>query len=496
MQILPPALAITYFACAFASPVQGAPVPHVAIAAEAGNTARVRQLIERGEDVNASQADQMTALHWAAYHDDFPLAKLLVKSKANVQASNRYGVTPLSLACTNGNEKLVKLFLAAGANPDTRLPGGETVLMTAARTGRLPPVELLLARGANVNRREQHGQTAIMWAAAAGHTEVVKALLQANADFRAPLKSGFTPFFFAVRQGHRGVVDALVQAGIDVRDVMNPERTTSKSVRKQTSPLLLAVENGHFELALRLLQLGADPNDQRSNFTALHALTWVRKPNRGDGADGEPPPIGSGKLSSLQMVRQLVAHGANVNLRLERGRSGRGRLSHRGATPLLLAAKTNDVPLMKLLVELGADPSLPNHEGCTPFMAAAGIGTLAPGEEAGTEAEAIATAKLLLRLGADVNTVDRNGETAMHGAAYKSLPKMVALLDARGAKIEIWNRPNKHGWTPHLIAEGHRPGNFKPSAETLAAIQRVMRAHGVAPPKLTPRRDRPGYQTP
>src|SRR5207245_10057001 len=137
-----------------------------------------------------------------------------------------------------------------------------------------------------------------------------------------------------------------------------------------TSPLILAVENGHFDLAVMLLEAGANPNDQRSGFTALHVLTWVRKPNRGDGDDGDPAPIGSGNLSSLQFVRKLVAHGADVNARLETGKSGKGQMSRVGATPFLLAAATADAALMRLLVELGADPLLENVERCTPLMAA------------------------------------------------------------------------------------------------------------------------------
>ena len=158
-----------------------------------------------------------------------------------------------------------------------------------------------------------------------------------------------------------------------------------------------------------------------------------------------------------------------------------------GATAFLLASKTADLPYMKLLVELGADPLLANKDGCTPLMAAAGIGCLAPDEEAGTEAECLAAVEYLLALKADVNNVDKNGETAMHGAAYKSLPKMVQLLADKGAKIDVWTRKNKYDWTPLIIAEGFRPGNFKPSAETVEAIHRVMRAAGVTPPPPTPR---------
>ncbi|MFN0054393.1 MAG: ankyrin repeat domain-containing protein, partial [Planctomycetales bacterium] len=210
------------------------------------------------------------------------------------------------------------------------------------------------------------------------------------------------------------------------------------------------------------------------------------------------PPTGSGKLTSLELVRKLVQRGALVNAQLAKGPAGGGRLGMKGATPFLLAAKTADLPYLRLLVELGADPLLPNAEGCTPLMAAAGIGTLAPTEEAGTESEALAAVEYLLTLGSDINTVDQNGETAMHGAAYKSLPEMVKFLAQHEARIDLWNRKNKYGWTPILIAEGFRPGNFKPSVETLEALHDVLRAAGITPPAHTPRpRDeRKGYPPP
>ena len=467
----------------------------LADAAEKADWARVRALLKDKADANAAQVDGMTALHWAAYHDDFDAARLLLAAGAGAKAENRYGVTPLSLACTSGNADLVRALLAAGADPNGALRGGETALMTAARTGRVAPVRVLLDAGATVDAKDRKGQTALMWAAAEGHAAVVEVLAQAGADVRARLESGFTPLLFAAREGRTDAVRALLKAGADANDaIMTEKRVGGYGAKNGTSALILAVENAHFELALELVKAGADPNDQRSGFTPLHILTWVRKPNRGDDPDGQPPPTGSGKLTSLQFARQLVAHGADVNRRLEKGTSGRGKLTTTDATAFLLASKTADLPYLKLLVELGADPLLPNKDGCTPLMAAAGIGTLAPTEEAGTEPEALAAVEYLVGLGADVNTVDKNGETAMHGAAYKSLPKMVQLLADKGAKIEVWNRKNKYGWTPLVIAEGFRPGNFKPSVETIAAIHRVMRAAGVTPPPPTPRGTGPaGY---
>ena len=458
----------------------------LANAAEKSDRATLRSLLKQHADVNAPQADGMTALHWAAYREDLETAKLLASANAN--ATNRYGVTPLSLACQNGSTAMVELLLAQGADANTTLRGGETVLMTAARTGKPGPVAALLSRGAKVDAKERRGQTALMWAAADGHAAVVELMLKAGADFRAALlDSGFTPLFFAARDGRADVVRVLVNAGADVNATMEPKKPTGKGPRKGTGAVLLAVENGHFELALDLIKAGADPNDQRSGYAALHAMSWVRKPQRGED-DGDPAPLGSGNLSSVPFIRELVKHGADVNARLKSGKGGAGNYSKVGVTPFLMAASTADLAYLRLLVELGADPKLGNVDNCTPLMVACGIGvgSAAANEVAGEEPEVLEAAQLLLKLGADVNAVDANGETAMHGAAYKNLPKVVQFLADHGAKVEIWNRKNKHGWTPLMIAEGHRPGNFKPDTATIDVLRKVMVAAGVKPQTSRP----------
>ena len=80
----------------------------LADAAEKSDRATIRTLLKQHADVNAPQADGMTALHWAAHRDDLETAKLLLKSGASAAPTNRYGVTPLSLACANGNTELVE----------------------------------------------------------------------------------------------------------------------------------------------------------------------------------------------------------------------------------------------------------------------------------------------------------------------------------------------------------------------------------------------------
>jgi ankyrin repeat protein len=448
----------------------------LAAAARDGDAAALRALLDAHADVNAAQADGMTALHWAAHRDDLAAAGRLLRAGADAKAANRYGVTPLTLACTNGDAELVRMLLDAGADPNAPLRGGETPLMIAARTGSPGAVGALLERGARVDATERRGQTALMWAAAEGHAEVVAKLLAAGADPRTPLPSGFTPLAFAVREGHPAVVRLLLDAGADVNAAMEPKNPGGRAPARGTSPLILAVENGHFALAATLLDAGADPNDARTGFTPLHTLTWVRKPDRGDDASGDPAPTGSGPLTSLDLAERLVRHGADVNARLGRDAPGRGPLGGEGTTPFLLAAQRGDVPLMKALLRLGADPKLPNAKGSTPLMAAAGLGCNAPGEEAGTEDEAIEAVLLTLSLGNAIDAVDADGETAMHGAAYKSFPRVVRLLAERGADPAVWNRPNRRGWTPLDIAEGHRPGNFRPAPEVVAAITAVLPA--------------------
>jgi ankyrin repeat protein len=367
--------------------------------------------------------------------------------------------------------------------------------MTAARTGRLPVVSALLARGARPNDKlTLGGQTALMWAAHHGHADVVAALIAAGADFRAPVDTGFTPLLFAARTGRADVIRVLLKAGVDVNEATKPvKKPGNKQPRAGTSALIIAIENGHFELAAELLDLGANPNDLRSGYAPLHVLTWVRKPDSGED-DGQPVPDGSGLYTSEDLIRKLVAKGADINLRLTGGPSGGGRIARKGCTPFLLAADTADTNYLKLLHSLGADPTLTNADGCTALMAAAGLGTRAVEEEAGTEDEAVEAVTYLLSLGANIDAVSNAGDTAMHGAAFANFPKVVHLLDTRGAKLEVWNQKNKKGWTPLLIAEGHRYGNFKPGFSTIAAFHEVLRAHGLTPPSPTPPAPVKGYE--
>ena len=472
--------AIALLLLAAASLLASGTEAYLADAAEHGDRAAVRELIAQGAAVNAAQVDGMTALHWAAYNDDLETAQLLIGARADVEATSRYGVSPLSLAATNGNAAMIKALLDAGADANTTRLGGETVLMTASRTGKVDAVRVLLAHGADPNQTEnEEGQTALMWAAAEGHAEVVQALLHGGADLNARLPSGFTALFFAVRNGRMAVARTLLEVGADVNQKFEPTGRVRGGPSAGSTPLLLAAGNGHFELAAMLLDAGADPNAAETGYTVLHKLAEV---HQAPGGDYDPAPQGSGNMSLMEFVEYLVKKGADLNARMTKNVNiGGTRLNHVGATPFLLAAQQADAEYMRKLADLGADPSLTNEDNSTALMIAAGIGTRSPGEDAGTEEEVIEAMQVALDLGADINAVDNNGETAMHGAAYKNAPAAIEFLAEKGADINIWHKKNSAGWTPLIIARGYRWGNFKPSPPTIEALKQVMLARGVTP---------------
>ena len=488
--------------------------------AEAVKTAdieAVRVLIEERVDLNSLEADGTTALHWAVHRDDLDIVDLLIRSGANVRVTNRYGVAPLALACINGNAAMVERLLASGADANTSSPEGETALMAAARTGNVDAVEVLLAHGGDVRATENwRGTTALMWATAEGNTAVALALLERGADVHAHSTDGFTPLLLAVRENHVDTVNALLEAGANVHDTL-PDGTAA---------LVLAIINANHELATVLLERGADPNVPDPRGSALHALAWMRRP----GYDlGTPPPrTPTDGPASLTLAEALLAHGANPNaqiawkeIRFSRStgtvkqppdiKIGRNFQSAVGATPFFLAAKHNDVPLMRLLAANGADPLLPTAQRVTPLMAAAGLGFWdgeSPGVQNGVpEEETLEAVTLAWELGNDVNTVTNfgdtpvegggitlllshplniadfdpetdagdmrwGGSTALHGAVLRGANSVVQFLVDKGAAIDA---TNKLGWTPLMIAEGIFTSNSeKTFPNTAALLRRLM----------------------
>jgi ankyrin repeat protein len=433
-------------------------------------------LLAKGADANATDADGSTALHWAVENDDAELTSALLAAGARPRVANRHGIAPLHLAATNGNAAIVQRLIVAGADVNGATPGGETPLMMAARTGTPEIVKALLTHGAAVDARERwRGQTALMWAASENNADAVRLLLQAGADIKAASTNGkFTALIFAVRGGHIEAARALLDAGANV----------SERLPDGMSALVLALYNAHFEMAAFLLDRGADPNAAEQGWSALHQVAWSRRPNRGFNLAGAVP---TGRVDSLDVVRKLVAKSANVNARMTKEpRDGnRNMLNRIGSTPFVMAAKSADVPLMRVLLDSGADPTIKTADGTSALMVAAGVGVYGPGESPGTHEEALEAVKLAFEVhGGDVNDANRDGETALLGAVYRggAVP-VIQFLAEKGAKLD---EANKKQWTPLLAAEGvvYASSGIRRYPEAAALIRRLMRERGLPIPEI------------
>jgi ankyrin repeat protein len=471
--------------------------PPLVEAARNRDTQQVRALLKQKVDVNGRAHDGATALLWAAHWNDFETADLLIRAGADVNGANDLRTTPLSLACTNANPRLVERLVSAGANVNTPIATGETPLMTCAGTGTTDAVRLLLARGADINAREPaQNQTALMWAAAERHSDVVRLLTEHKADLQARTKKGFTALHFAAREGDIESARLLLAAGMDVNVRSEPELSEKPPSRGDgparggprvggpsyemtisagSTPLLVATVRAQVPLALFLLEHGADPNIEDAGFTPLHwaAGTWESgeaNPVFGftDAMSGIPD-----RVAKLQLVKALLARGANPNARMSRRPPAfaGGYTDAVGATPFLLATATADVEMMRLLLAAGADAALKTKSNATALMAATGMNRTL-GESAVTEDQALEVVSLLLQLGADANAVAANGENALFGAAYRGWNRIVQVLADQGADV---NAVSKAQITPWLAAsgKGDRLGGVLFNTETAALLVKL-----------------------
>jgi len=430
-------------------------------AVKAGDAQTVRALLKQRANVNATEADGMTALHWAVRANELGTVQLLLRSGANAKAANRYGITPLSLAATNGNAAMVETLLKAGADPKAATPDGETILMTAARSGNPDAVKAILARGVEINAREKwQDQTALMFAAAENNAAAVKVLVQAGADmnlhskewnfpeykyetngmavFQLP-RGGWTALMFAARQNAKEAAAMLADLKADL-NAQDPDGTTA---------LQLAVFNVHYDLATMLLSKGADPNVQdNSGMTALYAAVDMRAPA---GMMTRPNPKLSAEIDAAEMVKIMLANRANPNLRLKKPIIGRhnnllGDTSlGDGATALMRAAKANDLPVMRVLLDGGADATITLKDRTTTAMVANSLDAI----------------KMVVERGVDVNAFNSNGQTIVHGAAGRGANAIIQYAAEKGARLD---KKDKQGRTPLDIATGAGGGGGRGGA--------------------------------
>ena len=495
----------------------------IADAAKARDVAAVKAMLTNGGDVNAAQGDGMTALHWAATHGDAALTQMLLAAGANIRATTRLGgITALHIASQGGRANVVAALIASGADANAATSTGATAVMLAARAGSTETVTRLVETGADVNAKENaFGQTALMIAAGLDRAEVVRLLLSRGADWKmassvADLKSltsviddgtgrpqqqqagsgvpgvtrgyryneligtqgGLTALHFAARQGSAAAARALVDGGADV-DVVSPG--------DHATPLLVAVINGHFDLAAMLLEKGASPNlTSDAGVSPLYAALNVQWAPI--AAYPQPRSHLQQTRTYLDVMQLLLDRGADPNRRVRRkvwysgynfDQSG---VDEAGATPFWRAAYAADVAAMKLLVAHGADPAIPTMKmfsrrgpedpvagadksglpplpiggpGATPLHAAAGpgyaMGFAGNSHHVAPTGMLAAVEYLVEELGADVNAVDQDGNSIVHNAASRGDTDMVRYLASKGADVK---KINRSGQTTIDVANG------------------------------------------
>jgi ankyrin repeat protein len=476
-------------------------------------TVTKKLLAERSVAVDASEGDGMTALHWAAYHDDVALVEALLSHGANANVATRYGITPLGLAVENGNPRMTASLLAAGADPNLD-NGGQTALHIAARTNATQAGRLLLAKGAAVDARtDWQSVTPLMVAASAGASAMVEVLISAGGDVNAVAattslfigpgdesttytqipRGGMTPLMFAARDGCLECARLLLDAGAAV-NYADPARVT---------PLNVAIYNAQYDVAALLIGRGADPNDDSVYLVVdMHNLVA-----NGVNADNHPVPRTGSKTRNVEILASLLEHGAHPDHDLMKELQSRNLGFWRpgylpGLTPLMRASQQADLEEMRVLLNAGANPSLAVRArtkgaggyavttgGETALILAvrswAGVpaGTLGnrPGKLAyrtrvpGDAAEAVS---LLLAKGAEPNAADWAGNTALHHAAELGADALIELLASHGADAQA---KNYDGATPLDLVLARRsrnagqPGQPVSSPDVFAATEALLR---------------------
>jgi ankyrin repeat protein len=436
----------------------------LADAAQQGDIGAVRQLLQDGTDVDETQVDGTTALHWAVQASDADMTALLLNAGADTGARNRVGAPPLLSAAVNGNADILELLLDAGADPDMAVSGtGDTALMLAARTGVVAAIETLLEHGADVNAQETWGHTTpLMWAVAENHVDAAQVLIARGADIEArsvyiPPDTGrgfagglprerreeevgpvifaageLTPLLIAARDGHVATLKALVEAGANINAIAADGKNA----------LGLAIFNGSYDIADYLVDAGIDVNQaDAQRFTPLF---WAVDRRNMETAPNFPWVVTD---DPLPLIRKLLDRGADPNWIINntpraRMRGGSPRIVF--ATAVMRAAFSGDLELVQLLLDHGADPHIKSSDNETTLAAAAGLGWVHGFHKDRSRAERLEIIKILIGMGADVNWQDNYGISPLMVAGNLGDIPIIQYLIDQGADLGAYDLGKKN----------------------------------------------------
>ncbi|WP_264337014.1 MULTISPECIES: ankyrin repeat domain-containing protein [unclassified Wolbachia] len=409
-------------------------------AAEGGNLNKVKDLSEKGANLETKNNSGWTPLHYASLYNHFEVVEYLVgrianleakdnngwtplhyvslkdyqlkimdyltKSGANLEAKDDSGRTPLHCASLNGSLKLVKYLIKAKASLEVRDNSDRTPLHNACLSKNLKVVEYLINNGADLEAKDSNSRTPLHCVSLDGYPEVVEYLIKRGANLEVKDKDGKTPLELAIQGNYTNVVKILKQAQLDKK-------------------LFTAVESGDLNEVTNLITQGDYINaTDKSAKTSLRYSAYEGANIGAKDLYGWTPLHYAIYRNDLDILKFLLGKGANIEAK-----------DINDETPLHIAAKDNNKSkVVRLLLDNGARTEAKNKVGWTPLHYAA-------------YKDNLDVCKLLLERNADVEAKNTYDETPLHVAAENSNKSKVTaefLLD-KGANI---NAKNKDGWTP------------------------------------------------
>ncbi|HTY89458.1 MAG TPA: ankyrin repeat domain-containing protein, partial [Candidatus Acidoferrum sp.] len=401
-----------------------------------GHRAMVELLLAKGADVNTRDHFGKTPLQLAAENGFQSVAEALLAGKADINARDNDQETPLYLAARKGHVAMVTFLLDHHAEPDVPDKYGRTPLSLAAQAGHAGTLQKLLAGGASPDLADNVGQTPLSCAAQYGHLDSVKALLAAKANPNA--SRGLQPLPQAIHRNDLTMTKLLLDAGADANRVSPISwqfvvhgDVYGTSPRPNVSPLFLAICDHNTDAVRLLLRHQADPND--TNPDGVPVIFWA--------------------MDQPDVVKALLEAGANPNVK-----------NGEGYSPLFLAS---DPETVRLLLAHHASPD----DRCKGLTRLLQVATWPPGDAADNIAEA------LLQGGANVNATNEFGWTALHLAVSSGNQKLVELLLAHKADVNVRNNQGK---TPlDLVNEPPSPRMGSSGGQTMPP--RSRRTPGISP---------------
>lgn len=466
------------------------------IAVGSGDSAAVKELLQKGAYVEARNEDYFTPLMIAATQGNIEIAGMLTDKGADVNIGHYNGITPLILSAAGTNLSMAEFLIEKGAEVDALGDNGTTALMVAAKNGDVSIAELLLNTGADVNAKEAEragtrrsssigsimdfawmsgmdAQETVDYA----FTKTVEEALTTTEEFFVP------PLWLAVRSGNPGVVELLLDRGADPAFTFETADQPFPIAPGMT-PFMYAAYTGQVEVMKFLLRKGSKVNERdlwkqtALMYAAYQAQTEALAFLAGSGADMNAKSqenffplyyvVGASKsafdggailrenANPAEAAKILIQMGADPN-------AGRGE---GGQTALMLAAQIGNSEIVKSMIESGAAVNSKTRGGTTALMWAAFKGHLE-------------TVKLLVELGAEVNAQYEDGQTALMYAAEADKPDIVRFLAESGANI---NTKKKDGNSAlHLAAMNNGLETVTALVELGSDINAIENEYGNTP---------------